>query len=179
MVVELNHTIVAARDRRASAAFLTEVLGLAAREPFGPFMVVEVANGVSLDLADIDGDITAQHRAFLVSESEFDHIFGRVQARGLPYWADPARRHRGEINHNDGGPCRLYFLRRTGADPAGAPRACGCERPFRGRMSVTSSCLLTGRQKRFPKTTRRYDRSRHALTRHGTYAIAHYLAGGT
>jgi hypothetical protein len=30
-----------------------------------------------------------------------------------------------------------------------------------------------------PKTTRRYDRSRHALTRHATYAIAHYLAGGT
>jgi integrase/recombinase XerD len=30
-----------------------------------------------------------------------------------------------------------------------------------------------------PKTTRRYDRSRHALNRHATYAIAHYLAGGT
>jgi integrase/recombinase XerD len=29
-----------------------------------------------------------------------------------------------------------------------------------------------------PKTTRRYDRSRHALNRHATYAIAHYLAGG-
>jgi integrase/recombinase XerD len=30
-----------------------------------------------------------------------------------------------------------------------------------------------------PKTTRRYDRSRHALNRHATYTIAHYLAGGT
>jgi integrase/recombinase XerD len=30
-----------------------------------------------------------------------------------------------------------------------------------------------------PKTTRRYDRARHALNRHATYAIAHYLAGGT
>jgi integrase/recombinase XerD len=30
-----------------------------------------------------------------------------------------------------------------------------------------------------PKTTRRYDRSRHALNRHATYAIAHYLAGGS
>jgi hypothetical protein len=29
-----------------------------------------------------------------------------------------------------------------------------------------------------PKTTRRYDRSRHALNRHATYAIAHELAGG-
>jgi integrase/recombinase XerD len=30
-----------------------------------------------------------------------------------------------------------------------------------------------------PKTTRHYDRSRHALKRHATSTIAHYLAGGT
>ncbi len=103
MSVELNHTIVAARDRRAAADFLAEVLGLAAPTPFGPFMVVEVANGVSLDFADADGEVTPQHYAFLVSESDFDEIFGRIRARGLSYWADPARRRPGEINHNDGG----------------------------------------------------------------------------
>jgi catechol 2,3-dioxygenase-like lactoylglutathione lyase family enzyme len=103
MSVELNHTIVAARDRRRSAAFLADVLGLADPAPFGPFMVVEVANGVSLDFADTEGDIPSQHYAFLVSEEEFDEIFTRIQARGLPYWADPARRRPGEINHNDGG----------------------------------------------------------------------------
>ena len=103
MGVELNHTIVAARDRRASAAFLAEVMGLAAPTPFGPFMVVEVANGVSLDFADADGDITSQHYAFLVSEAEFDQIFGRIQQWRLPYWADPGQRRPGEINHNDGG----------------------------------------------------------------------------
>jgi len=103
MSVDLNHTIVAARDRQTSADFLAEVLGLAAPTPFGPFMVVEVANGVSLDFADADGEVTPQHYAFLVSEPEFDEIFGRIQARDLPYWADPARRRPGEINHNDGG----------------------------------------------------------------------------
>ena len=103
MSVDLNHTIVAARDRQRSADFLAEVLGLAALTPFGPFMVVEVANGVSLDFADADGEVTPQHYAFLVSEPEFDEIFGRIQARDLPYWADPARRRPGEINHNDGG----------------------------------------------------------------------------
>lgn len=103
MSVELNHTIVAARDRRAAADFLAEVLGLAAPTPFGPFMVVEVANGVSLDFADADSEVTPQHYAFLVSESDFDEIFGRIRARGLSYWADPARRRPGEINHNDGG----------------------------------------------------------------------------
>jgi len=103
MSVDLNHTIVAARDRQRSADFLAEVLGLGAPTPFGPFMVVEVANGVSLDFADADGEVTPQHYAFLVSEPEFDEIFGRIQARDLPYWADPARRRPGEINHNDGG----------------------------------------------------------------------------
>jgi catechol 2,3-dioxygenase-like lactoylglutathione lyase family enzyme len=101
--VQLNHTIVAARDRKASATFLADVLGLPPPEPFGPFMVVEVANGVSLDFADTRDEITPQHYAFLVSEDEFDTIFGRIQARELPYWADPGRRHPGSINHNDGG----------------------------------------------------------------------------
>lgn len=113
MSVELNHTIVAARDRRASATFLAELLGLPAPAPFGPFMVVEVANGVSLDFADTDGEIVPQHYAFLVSESEFDEIFDRIQARQLPYWADPARSRRGQINRNDGGR-GVYFL-----DPSG------------------------------------------------------------
>jgi catechol 2,3-dioxygenase-like lactoylglutathione lyase family enzyme len=103
MSVELNHTIVAARDSEASATFLAEILDLPAPRPFGPFMVVEVANGVSLDFMDTDEEITPQHYAFLVSEAEFDEIFGRIRAWSLPHWADPARRRPGEINHNDGG----------------------------------------------------------------------------
>ena len=103
MAVELNHTIVAASDAAASAQFLAEVMGLGEPVPFGPFMVVDTANGVSLDFIDSDGEITSQHYAFLVSEDEFDQIFGRVQERNLQYWADPGRRRPGEINHNDGG----------------------------------------------------------------------------
>lgn len=103
MSVELNHTIVAARDRRASAEFLADVLGLEAPTPFGPFMVVQLANGVNLDFAAADGEIASQHYAFLVSEADFDEIFGRILARALPYWADPHGRRPGEINHNDGG----------------------------------------------------------------------------
>ena len=44
----------------------------------------------------------------LVSESEFDEIFGRIQQKGLSYWADPAQTQPGEINHNDGGR-GMYF----------------------------------------------------------------------
>ena len=103
MAVQLNHTIVRVRDKLESATFLTEILGLAAPTPFGPFLVVEVDNEVSLDFADDHGPGAPQHYAFLVSEPEFDEIFGRIQARQLPYWADPGRSRPGEINTNDGG----------------------------------------------------------------------------
>ena len=102
MPVQLNHTIVAAHDRHASASFLTELLGLAPPVDFGPFAVVELANEVSLDFLD-DPEVKPRHYAFLVSEEEFDEIFGRIQARGLEYWADPFEQHPGEINTNDGG----------------------------------------------------------------------------
>ncbi|MBA3303847.1 MAG: VOC family protein [Actinomycetota bacterium] len=103
MAVELNHTIVAATDSRAAATFLAEILGLGGPTRFGPFMMVETSNGVSLDFMDSDGEIAAQHYAFLISEDEFDEIFGRIQERGIDYWADPSRDHPGEINHGDGG----------------------------------------------------------------------------
>lgn len=103
MTVELNHTIVHARDSQASAAFLTDILGLPAPGRFGPFLVVEVDNGVSLDFLDTDAGIAPQHYAFLIGEAEFDQIFGRIRERGLPFWADPGKSRSGQINHGDGG----------------------------------------------------------------------------
>jgi catechol 2,3-dioxygenase-like lactoylglutathione lyase family enzyme len=113
MAVHLNHTIVRARDKQESATFLSEMLGVAAPVPFGPFLVVEADNGVSLDFMDEDGEIVPQHYAFLVGEDEFDQIFARIQAAGLDYFADPGGRLKGEINHHDGGR-GVYW-----ADPSG------------------------------------------------------------
>jgi len=103
MAVQLNHTIVNVRDKRESATFLSEMLGLKPPTPFGPFLVVEVDNGVSLDFIDDDDPISRQHYAFLVSEREFDEIFARIRERKLPYWADPAKNRPGEHNTHDGG----------------------------------------------------------------------------
>lgn len=103
MAVQLNHTIVSVPDKQQSATFVAEILGVPEPTPFGPFLVVELENGVSLDFADDYGPARPQHYAFLVSEAEFDEIFGRIADRGLPYWADPGRRRPGAINHNDGG----------------------------------------------------------------------------
>ncbi len=103
MPIELNHTIVHARDPQASAAFLAEILGRGVPVRFGPFFGVELDNRVTLDFIQADHELIIEHYAFLVSEEEFDQIFGRIQARELPYWADPAHQQAGRINHHDGG----------------------------------------------------------------------------
>jgi catechol 2,3-dioxygenase-like lactoylglutathione lyase family enzyme len=110
MSVELNHTIVMARDKQASAEFMATILGLKVGAPFGPFLPVATSNGVTLDFANSDQDaITAQHYAFLVSEEDFDAIFQRIQQAGITYYADPALQQAGRINRRDGGR-GAYFL---------------------------------------------------------------------
>ena len=103
MAVQLNHTIVLARDAKASAEYLADILGRMRPTHYGPFYGVDVDNGVTLDFMSTDGQIRSQHYAFLVSEPEFDAIFGRIRARGAQYWADPGQRRAGEINRRDGG----------------------------------------------------------------------------
>jgi catechol 2,3-dioxygenase-like lactoylglutathione lyase family enzyme len=103
MTVELNHTIVAAHDKQASARFLADLLGVDVAPDFGPFAPVEIANGVTLDFMETEEPIAPQHYAFLVSEDDFDAIFTRIRAGRLRYWADPYHHRPGEINHNDGG----------------------------------------------------------------------------
>ena len=108
MSVQLNHTIVWCRDQRKSTSFLASILGLPAPTRFGPFLIVELANGVSLDFHETDGAIASQHYAFLLSEDEFDQVFGRIREQRIEHWADPGRQRAGEINRRDGGRA-VYF----------------------------------------------------------------------
>ncbi|CAM00121.1 glyoxalase/bleomycin resistance protein/dioxygenase superfamily protein [Saccharopolyspora erythraea NRRL 2338] len=102
MSVDLNHTIVHCKDRHASAKFLADLLDLEVLPDLGPFTPVETANGVTLDFADSD-EIRPNHYAFLVTDEEFDRIFGRIREAGIDYWADPHHTKPGEINHEHGG----------------------------------------------------------------------------
>jgi len=116
VTVALNHTIVWCRDKEVSARYLCDVLGLGVPTPFGPFLVVALANGVSMDFRNHLGtelDIAPQHYAFLVSDAEFEEIFGRIRAKGQEYWADPQMSSPGEVNERDGGR-GVYF-----SDPDG------------------------------------------------------------
>lgn len=58
---------------------------------------------MSLYIGGWDDTVTQQHNAFLVSEDDFDAIYGRITARGLAHWADAHAQRPGEINHDDGG----------------------------------------------------------------------------
>jgi len=107
MAVTLDHTIVHARDKEATAHFYIDILGLPSAKPLGHFTTIEVG-ATSLDLIETADEISSRHFAFLVSEKEFDEIFARIKARRLSYWADPFRNDPGEINHWDDGR-GLYF----------------------------------------------------------------------
>jgi catechol 2,3-dioxygenase-like lactoylglutathione lyase family enzyme len=111
MTIRLDHTIVPATDKVASAAFFADIFGLTVKPGSGPFAQVQVNESLTLDFADAPepwggpgfDPRTGQshHYAFHVSEAEFEAIFVRVQARGLPYGSGP-------FNHTDG---QLYSRR--------------------------------------------------------------------
>jgi catechol 2,3-dioxygenase-like lactoylglutathione lyase family enzyme len=112
MTISLNHTIVPAIDKQASAEFLARILGLEASPQWGPFVPVRVG-GVSLDFADAGllgtRQISPHHYAFLVGEDDFDQIFARIRDAGLAFYANPHEPKRpGEINYDRGGRT-VYF----------------------------------------------------------------------
>ena len=112
MTIELNHIIIPARDPRASAKFLAEILGVSVAPEWGHFVPVKTGNGVTLDFEQAK-NIRPHHCAFLVSEAEFDAALARLEKAGAAFYANHRREHPGEINHLYGGR-GLYF-----DDPSG------------------------------------------------------------
>jgi catechol 2,3-dioxygenase-like lactoylglutathione lyase family enzyme len=108
MTVELNHTIVPARDKHASAAFLSGILGVPVSPGVAHFVPINLGNGVTLDYDDAR-DPQPHHYAFLVSEDVFDAAFKRVTAAGIPYHADPGGGRPGEIYQSGPGGRGFYF----------------------------------------------------------------------
>ena len=104
MAAKLNHTIVWCHDQQKSATFLAEILGLPPPRGFMGFLVVDLANEVSVDYLPAESEpIALQHLAFLVGEDEFDGALARARARTAEIWADPAKQQPGRINRHFGG----------------------------------------------------------------------------
>src|SRR5687767_15246733 len=87
MSAQLNHTIAWCTDKAKSAKFLAHILGLPEPRRFMHFLVVDLANDVSIDYFETTEHVALQHFAFLVTEDEFDSAFGRIQEMQLEYWA--------------------------------------------------------------------------------------------
>jgi catechol 2,3-dioxygenase-like lactoylglutathione lyase family enzyme len=102
MTIELNHTIIPAKDKWRSAKFLADILGLEAGPEWSHFVPVRTSNGVTLDFAEAT-EFRRQHYAFLVGEQEFDAALSRIKSAGLAFYADFNRDGRGQINHLYGG----------------------------------------------------------------------------
>ncbi|WP_030607643.1 VOC family protein [Streptomyces sclerotialus] len=102
--VQLNHTVIHATDRHRSAEFLAAVLELEVGAPFGPFLPVDLGNGVTLDYYEKrDEPIQSQHYAFLVPDARFDAMIARLEAAGVTYYADPGHTEPGRTNSLFGG----------------------------------------------------------------------------
>ena len=86
MTIHLDHTIVPARNKFASAKLLAELLGVAwAESGLGPFAPVYVNDGLTLDFIETDEDFPIYHFCFRVDPEEFDVILGRIKAAGIKY----------------------------------------------------------------------------------------------
>ena len=105
MAIVLDHTIVPAKDKIASAKFFAEIFGLKVKPGQGHFAQVQINESLTFDFADepeawggpgFDPRTgKSHHYAFHISEAEFEAIFGRVKAKGLAYGSGP-------FNHTDG-----------------------------------------------------------------------------
>ncbi|MEU0372693.1 VOC family protein [Streptomyces sp. NPDC006283] len=102
--VQLNHTAVYAKDRQLSAEFIAAILGLEVGAPLGPFLPVDLGNGVTLDYYEMaEEPIQPQHYAFLVPDEQFDAVIARLEAVGVTHYADPSHTEPGRINRLFGG----------------------------------------------------------------------------
>jgi catechol 2,3-dioxygenase-like lactoylglutathione lyase family enzyme len=111
LTIRLDHTIVPAKDKVASAEFFSEIFGLTVKP--GHFAQVQLNESLTFAFADepeawggpgFDPRTgRSHHYAFCVSEAEFDAIFGRVKAKGVADGSGPHTHTDGQINTRRGG----------------------------------------------------------------------------
>lgn len=106
MTITLEHVLVPAHDREASARFLSEVLGveyLGLGSKAGPPAFARVQVGpTTLDFVDA-ASFEPEHYAFRVTDVELRAILARVCNAGVSFYADPGHKQEGELNNWNGG----------------------------------------------------------------------------
>ncbi len=103
----LDHTIVPAHDKEASARFFARIFGLEYKGTWGHFAPVKVNETLTLDFDDHDR-FEPLHYAFSASDDDFDAVLQRVKQAGVPFGSGPGSLADGKINDRHGGR-RFYF----------------------------------------------------------------------
>src|SRR5215510_4941951 len=78
MAITLNHTIVPAHDKEASARFFADIFGLTYEGPIKHFAPVQMNETLTLDFDNRDR-FENHHYAFHVNDAEFDAMFDRIK----------------------------------------------------------------------------------------------------
>ena len=102
MAIVLDHTIVPARDKDASARFFAQIMGLTYEGASGHFAPVQVNDSLTFDFDNRDS-FESHHYAFYISDDDFDAILTRVKAAGRTFGSGPRTPEDGEINTRRGG----------------------------------------------------------------------------
>jgi hypothetical protein len=90
MSIQLDHTIVPSRDRRAAAELLARILAVPWSETgVGPFCPVYINDGLTLDFDQAEGEFPVLHYCFRVSDAEFDALVARLEGLGIGYRSMP------------------------------------------------------------------------------------------
>ena len=102
MAITLNHTIVPAHDKEASAKFFAHMFGLKYEGAMSHFAPVRINETLTLDFDNWE-HFEMHHYAFQVGDAEFDAIFGRIKEAGIPYGSGPFSQEDRQINTRRGG----------------------------------------------------------------------------
>jgi len=82
--MQIDHVILAVNDVRESVEFYARILGFAHEGEDGPFSVLRVDPGFTIQLAPW-GTKGGEHLAFAMSRADFDLVFARIRAAGLDH----------------------------------------------------------------------------------------------
>lgn len=104
MSIELDHAIVPAHDRDASAQRLAQLLGVpCGPAALGPFYAVYVNEGLTLDFIQTEDAVEVYHFCFRVDEQRFDQILERIRAAGIAFRSNVRGPMDGQVNSEYGG----------------------------------------------------------------------------
>ena len=86
MPAQIDHIILKVSDAQASVGFYARILGFTEEGKQGPFSVVRVSEGFTLQLAPW-GTKGGEHLAFALPRAEFDAAFARIRDANIE-WGD-------------------------------------------------------------------------------------------